>query len=123
MQVQAAGFGGAVTAVEIASGGTTYRFDAGAAGARPLMWSVSALPEAQVTLFAGTKVIKTFSATGPWALFRLMDKARQENAGPTAFKATFGEGAAFATLKIDLNSDKNPFRRGSLWSFRCPSSL
>jgi type VI secretion system protein ImpL len=123
MQVEAAGFGGAVTAVEISSGGTTYRFDAGAAGARPLMWSVSAIPAAQVTLFAGTKAIKTFSATGPWALFRLMDKARQENAGPTAFKATFGEGAAFATLKIDLNSDKNPFRRGSLWSFRCPSSL
>jgi type VI secretion system protein ImpL len=123
MQVQAAGFGGAVTAVEISAGGVTDRFDTGAAGARPLMWSVSSVPEASVTLFAGTKPIKTFTASGPWALFRLMDKAKQENAGPTAFKATFGEGATFATLKIDLNSDKNPFRRGSLWSFRCPSSL
>ncbi len=123
MQVQGAGFGGAVTAVEISSGGVTYRFDAGAVGARPLMWSVSAVPEATVTLYGGAKAIKSFTATGPWALFRLMDKAKQENAGPTAFKATFGDGAAFATLKIDLNAEKNPFRRGSLWSFRCPSSL
>jgi type VI secretion system protein ImpL len=124
LQVEGAGFGGAVTAVEFSSGGTTYRFDSGAAGARPVMWSAtSGLPEAHVTLFSGAKELKTFNAQGPWALFRLMDKALQENAGPTAFKATFGEGAAFATLKIDLNSDRNPFRRGSLWSFRCPAKL
>jgi type VI secretion system protein ImpL len=124
MQVEGAGFGGAVTAVEISSGGVTYRFESSSIGAKPLMWSAtSGLPEAHVTLFSGTRELKTFSAKGPWAVFRLMDKARQENAGPTAFKATFGEGAAFATLKFDLNSDRNPFRRGSLWSFRCPAKL
>ncbi|HZL00417.1 MAG TPA: type VI secretion system membrane subunit TssM [Caulobacteraceae bacterium] len=122
-QVESAGFGGAVTAVEFSLGGTPYRLEPGAAGAKPFMWSVSQAPEAHVTLFNGTKALTTIAAQGPWALFRLMDKARQENAGPTAFKATFGEGATFATLKIDLNSDRNPFRRGSLWSFRCPSSL
>ena len=69
------------------------------------------------------KAVQTISGQGPWAIFRLMDKAKQENAGPTAFKATFGEGATFATLKFNLNSDRNPFRRGSLWSFRCPAAL
>lgn len=124
MQVEGAGFGGAVTAVEISSGGVTYRFETSTVGAKPLSWSASSgLQEAHVTLFSGANTLKTFSARGPWAIFRLMDKARQENAGPTAFKATFGEGAAFATLKFDLNSDRNPFRRGSLWSFRCPSTL
>ena len=123
LQVESAGFGGAVNAVEFSSGGTTYRFEASTVGTKPVMWSSSGLPEAHVTLFNGANVVKTFSGQGPWALFRLMDKAKQENAGPTAFKATFGEGAAFATLKIDLNSDRNPFRRGSLWSFRCPASL
>jgi type VI secretion system protein ImpL len=123
-QVEGAGFGGAVTAVEISSGGTTWRFEANTLGAKPLMWSLnSGLPEAHVTLFGGSKEVKTFSGHGPWALFRLMDQARQENAGPTAFKATFGEGASFATLKFTLESDRNPFRRGSLWSFRCPASL
>ncbi|MGH7023953.1 MAG: type VI secretion system membrane subunit TssM [Caulobacteraceae bacterium] len=123
LQVQGIGFGGAVNAVEFSSGGSTYRFEANSVGQKPVMWSVSGLPEAHVTLFNGTKTVKTFSAQGPWALFRLMDKAKQENAGPTAFKATFGEGAAFATLKFDLGSDRDPFRRGGLWSFRCPATL
>ena len=123
LQVEGAGFGGAVTAVEISSGGTTYKFETSTVGAKPLMWSSSGLQEAHVTLYSGPLALKTITMRGPWAIFRLMDKARQENAGPTAFKATFGEGAAFATLKFDLNSDRNPFRRGSLWSFRCPAKL
>ena len=123
IQVEGAGFGGAVNAVEISAGGSTYRFDATSVGAKPVMWSISGLPEAHVTLYSGGKAVQTISGQGPWAIFRLMDKAKQENAGPTAFKATFGEGATFATLKFNLNSDRNPFRRGSLWSFRCPAAL
>ncbi len=124
LQVEGAGFGGAVTAVEISSGGATYRFETSTVGAKPLMWSASSgLQEAHVTLFSGATALKTITMRGPWAIFRLMDKARQENAGPTAFKATFGEGTTFATLKFELNSDRNPFRRGSLWSFRCPAKL
>jgi type VI secretion system protein ImpL len=101
----------------------TWRFDAANNGAKPLMWTVSALPEAHVTLFNGAAVVASFAAQGPWALFRIMDKARQENSGPTAFKATFSQGAAFASLKFQLSADRDPFRRGSLWSFRCPASL
>lgn len=124
LKVESAGFGGAVTAVEFSSGGTTYKFDASAVGAKPIMWSpTSGLPEAHVILFSGDKQLKDFSAQGPWALFHLMDTARKENAGPTAIKATFGEGAAFATLKITLPSDTNPFSRGGVWSFRCPATL
>ncbi|HEY5288984.1 MAG TPA: ImcF-related family protein, partial [Caulobacteraceae bacterium] len=123
LQVEGAGFGGAVNAVEFSSGGTIYRFEHSTVGAKPVMWSASGLPEAHVTLYNGATAVKTFSGQGPWALFRLMDAAKQENAGPTAFKATFGEGAAFATLKFNLNSDRDPFRRGSLWSFRCPATL
>ena len=124
LKVESAGFGGAVTAVEISSGGVTYKFDASAVGAKPLMWSpTGGLPEAHVILFSGDKQIKEFPAQGPWALFHLMDAARKENAGPTAIKATFGEGAAFATLKITLPSDTNPFNRGGVWSFRCPATL
>jgi type VI secretion system protein ImpL len=63
------------------------------------------------------------SFTGPWALFRLMDSARKQNTGPTSFSATFGQGANTATFKITLPSDQNPFSRGGLWSFRCPSKL
>ncbi len=123
LKVEAVGFGGATTAAELSVGGTTYRFDAGQAGQRPIQWSPTALPEAHVTLFAGAQKQNSFSFEGPWALFRLMDVARKENAGPLAIKATFGEGAASATFRVILPGTSNPFSRGGPWSFRCPPKL
>lgn len=122
--VEGAGFGGAVTAAEISSGGTTYRFEGASVGAKPFQWSLnSGAPEAHVILFANGKEVKRFEGQGPWGLFKLMDQAVKENAGPTAFKATFGEGATTATFKINLPSPHNPFSRGGAWSFRCPETM
>lgn len=124
LKVQAVGFGGSVTAVEVSINGTSYRFENGSMGPKPAMWSISGgAPEAHVALLAGQTEIKRFEAPGPWALFRLMDGARKENDGPTAVKATFGEGATFATVRFILPGASNPFSRGGLWSFRCPAAL
>ncbi|MFL5297556.1 MAG: type VI secretion system membrane subunit TssM [Phenylobacterium sp.] len=123
IKVEAAGFGGAVTAAEFSAGGATYRFEPNTVGAKSVMWSLSSLPEAHVSLYSGAQEVKRFEGQGVWALFRLMDAAQKENAGPTAIKATFGQGAQFATFKIALPSDKNPFGRGGMWSFRCPAKL
>jgi type VI secretion system protein ImpL len=123
LKVEAAGFGGAVTAAEFSAGGATYRFEPTAVGARPVMWSLNGLPEAHVVLYAGAKEVGRFEGQGLWALFRLMDAAQKENAGPTAIKATFGQGAQSATFKVYLPSGANPFSRGGLWSFRCPARL
>jgi len=123
IKVESAGFGGAVTSAELSAGGQTYRFEPSQAGQRALQWSPSALPEAHVTLFAGAQAVKTFAFEGPWAMFRLMDAARKENAGPTAFRATFGDGASYVTFRVLLPSEKNPFSRGGSWSFRCPPRL
>jgi len=123
LKVEAVGFGGATTAAELSVSGTTYRFDAGQSGQRPVQWSATALPESHVILFAGAQKQTDFSFEGPWSLFRLMDAARKENAGPQAIKATFGQGAASVTFKITLPSTSNPFSRGGAWSFRCPPKL
>jgi type VI secretion system protein ImpL len=123
LKVEGEGFGGAVTAAEISSGGQTYRFDSGQTGQRTMQWTASGLPEAKVTLYAGSSKQKEYAFEGPWALFRLMDSARKENAGPMAIKATFGDGASFVTLKMTLPSTDNPFSRGGPWSFRCPPKL
>ena len=122
-KVEALGFGGAVTAAELSIGGQTHRLEPTSTGAKQLQWTVSSLPEAKLTLFEGTTPGKTYSFEGPWAPFRLFDAARKENAGPTAFKATFGEGAGYVTLRVALPSEKNPFSRGGVWSFRCPPRL
>jgi type VI secretion system protein ImpL len=123
VRVEATGFGGTVTAAELSAGGANYRFEAGQPGQRQIQWTPSSLPEARVALFAGTAMLKEYAFDGPWATFRLFDAARKENAGPTAFKATFGEGASSVTFRVTLPGEKNPFSRGGIWSFRCPPRL
>lgn len=124
LKIQTVAFGGSVTAAELSIGGATYRFENGAVTPRAALWSISGgAPETHVVLFAGDKEVKRFEEQGAWSLFRLIDKARKENDGPTAIKVTFGEGAEFATLRIILPSNKNPFSRGGLWSLRCPAAL
>lgn len=131
IKISVANFGGDVGAVDIASGGTTYHFDASSNSPKPLLWSISGgLPEASVVIYkagaaagAAPVELKRYETEGPWALFKLMDKADKENAGAQAIKARFGEGTASVTFLVNLPSDKNPFSRGGIWSFRCPNVL
>ena len=130
LKLSVATWGSEVDAVEFASGGTTYRLTKADAGEKPLLWSANGgVPAADVILYAPAAAnakpaeLRRFDADGPWALFRLMDKATKENAGQTAVKATFGEGSKSVTFLIKLPSDRNPFSRGGLWSFRCPIKL
>ena len=129
LKVAVATFGPGVDAAEFSSGGATYRFARDSNQPRPILWSISGgLPQASVTLFKtnaqGTaEPVGKTEAEGPWALFRLIDKATKENAGPQAMKATFGNADQSVTLVFTLPTDRNPFARGGLWSFRCPNSL
>ena len=122
-----------VGSVEIASGGSSYSFNSPASPPRPLLWSIAGgLPEASVVLHKAGPVpagatapldLKRYTTEGPWALFRLVDLAKKENAGPKSIKLTFGEGTATVTFLLDLPSEENPFSRGGYWSFRCPVTL
>jgi type VI secretion system protein ImpL len=137
IKVQVAAFGQGVATVELSSGGTRYRFTAGNNQPRPLLWSANGgLPEASIVLYgAGGADAKSsgdgepgpeidrIEAEGPWALFRLMDKADKRNAGERMIRAEFGEGAERTTLAIALPTKRNPFSRAGIWSFRCPASL
>jgi type VI secretion system protein ImpL len=123
LQVEETAFGAGVTSAEFESGGISNKFDGSIPGARPLNWTISGLPEAHVTLYNHATAQAPITFTGPWALFRLMDSAKKQNVGPTSFTATFGQGANTVTFRITLPSDQNPFSRGGLWSFRCPSKL
>lgn len=126
VKIQPKAFGAGIDAVDFVAGNTRYHFERADAGAgdKPVSWSPQGnLPQASVTLFsAGQKVTET-AVEGPWALFRLMDEAQKQNAGPQALLATFGSGAQTVVFKVSLPSERNPFARGGLWSFRCPVSL
>ena len=130
LKVSVAAFGSAVSSAEFAAAGTTYKFSRTAVDEKPLLWSASGgVPQATVVLYAtgaggaADQELQRFSAEGPWSLFKLVDQATKENAGAQAIKATFGEGPKSVTFLIKLPSEKNPFSRGGVWSFRCPIAL
>jgi type VI secretion system protein ImpL len=111
--------------IELSSGTTTQRLDRDSPGPKALSWSPQGTPEAYVAfqpVTADAPPVR-LEAEGPWALFRLLDKAEKQNAGERSIKATFRSGTQWATLQITLPGERNPFSRGGLWSFRCPLSL
>lgn len=118
-------FGGTVDAAVLSVGGAEYRFDKATTTPRAVIWSAQGnVPEASIRLMAGEAEAGKLEADGPWALFRLMDKAGLENAGPRTLLATFGNGTQTATFKVTLPGEQNPFiRGGGVWSFRCPATL
>jgi len=137
IKVSVASFGSDIGTVEVASGGTRYRFTPQNNKPRPLIWSATgSLPEASVVLYRPGAAQSAANADaapgaeaarieteGPWALFRLMDRADKQNAGPQAVRAAFGDGPQRTVLLIQLPGTTNPFSRAGLWSFRCPASL
>ncbi len=122
-KVAVAAFGPDVDGVEFSSGGTAYKFDASNMAAKPMIWNLNGLPEAHVTLTKGGTAVDNETGDGPWALFKLMEKAKKQNSGPTAFQATFGQGTKTVTFNVLLASTFNPFSRGGVWTFRCPVTL
>ncbi len=124
IKVSTKAFSGGVDAVDLTVGSTSYSFDTTSTGDRPVIWSAQGnVPRASVTLFSAKTKVGEVTKDGPWALFHLMDAARKENAGSETLLATFGQGAASVQFKIVLANDQNPFGRGGLWSFRCPTAL
>lgn len=124
IRVEPVTFEGGVDAAAFSAGDSTYRFDPAAKAAKQLRWTPQGgLPEASVTLYKGTEEVGKLNTEGVWALFRLMEKAQRENAGPTSFLATFGEGPFRATFRILLPDERNPFSKGGMWTFRCPTTL
>jgi type VI secretion system protein ImpL len=125
VKVEAKALGAGIDTVDMVVGNTRYTFERGSLGTqKPLSWSAQGmLPVASVALMSAGAKVGGVEAEGPWALFRLFDAARKENAGPLAILATFGSGAQTAVFKISLPNDRNPFGRGGPWSFRCPTVL
>ncbi len=65
-----------------------------------------------------------FSTEGPWALFRLFDKARIESLGaPEKFRVSFDVDGRGASFEVTAGSVQNPFRLRELAEFRCPGGL
>lgn len=116
--------GAGVDAVEFGAGGAEQRFDKTTRGAKTMQWlPQAAAPEAHVTLYRAGQQVDQLSQTGPWALFRLIDKSPHRNDGELGLLVNFGSAPQTATLHIEVVGTSNPFNRGTIWTFRCPSTL
>ena len=61
----------------------------------------------------------TFS--GPWALFRLFDRAAVQEAGsPGRLRVVFDVNGHKATFEVQTDADANPFRLREIERFECP---
>jgi type VI secretion system protein ImpL len=70
---------------------------------------------------SGTSGVVT---NGPWALFRMLDKANiKPGKAPERFRATFTVDGRSAVFEVTTNSVRNPFRLRELVDFRCPDKL
>ena len=64
------------------------------------------------------------AAEGPWALFRLADRAHIEPLGvPEKLRATFESGGKRASFEVTAGSVQNPLRLRELAEFSCPQGL
>ena len=61
---------------------------------------------------------------GPWAWFRILDRARfQGTAQPELFNVTFQVAGLSASFELRADSVLNPFRLSALRTFSCPERL
>ena len=61
---------------------------------------------------------------GPWALFRMFDKAQLEQTGqPEKFRANFTLEGKRVQFEITASSARNAFRLPDLQAFQCPRQL
>lgn len=66
----------------------------------------------------------TLTEAGPWALFRLLDKAHlTTTTNPRRFKLTFDLNGSAAKYELIADKPVNPFIEGILSNFRCPRDL
>lgn len=70
---------------------------------------------------SGARLATTFD--GPWAWFRLLDKAQVEARSRDVALVTFQERGRKSTWELHAETVSNPFIDNRIGQFRCPSSL
>ncbi|WP_372069473.1 type VI secretion system membrane subunit TssM (plasmid) [Tistrella mobilis] len=101
--------------------GQTAAYDHGPVRPMPLRWPGNGPQQVRVTFIGtdGTPAGGT-SLTGPWALFRLIDRSEVRQIASDRFEVTFRAGQNAARFEVRAGSVLNPFSLDDLRSFSCP---
>lgn len=89
-----------------------------------LTWPGPQPNHTQMTLLDSLGKRFVLTETGPWSLFRILDKCRLEiTANPKQFRVTFMQNNLGAHYELYTNGIVSPFMPGILNVFRCPETL
>ncbi|MGH7074895.1 MAG: type VI secretion system membrane subunit TssM [Stellaceae bacterium] len=79
--------------------------------------------EGRVVFQTSSGLPATITVSGPWSLFRLLDRARIRRTGADRLRVTFTAGGHEAIYDVQTASVINPLSMNDLRAFRCPSHL
>ncbi|KZL12564.1 hypothetical protein PsAD2_03870 [Pseudovibrio axinellae] len=113
------------TRVALNVDGTTVSYAHGPTRPVELNWPGTGVPSASIAFFpaiAGKP--NSINLNGPWALFRLLEKASVTKTKiPDQYKVRFTLENRFATFNLVANSVNNPFSAKLLQNFTCRRSV
>lgn len=84
-------------------------------------WPATGAAQADIT-FNPTPETPPMTATGDWALFRILADGELRPAGsPADYELTFKAGSQEASFRLEAGSSQNPFGDNLLGGFQCPT--
>jgi type VI secretion system protein ImpL len=103
--------------------GQSVTYTGGAATSQRMRWPGPNPGAARLSLTRADGQTSAIEPTGPWALFRLLDRARIDGNLPDLLNVSFEIDGAVARFQLRASSIRNPFRTRDLRQFQCPSQL
>ena len=113
-----------LTEVQLTVDGQVTRMTPGGGSAIRLNWpSTSPIPGIKLAGMVGGKLESppNLVLDGQWAMFRMVDAARQDGGSPERLNLSFAFADKRATFELRSPSVRNPLRLPELAQFRCPS--
>lgn len=124
-QIAVSGADSGTQRVQVDIGGQLIDWQAGTGSSRRISWPVEGdTGRASITLSGDGAATTVIIEDGPWALFRLLGRARIETTTiPGLLQARFSAEGHEVRLRIQGDSSQSPLDGKLLSAFRCPQSL
>ena len=105
-------------------GGQKFTYRHGPVRVSNAQWpSPEGQPEVRIVFEDDKGNSSTLKEEGPWAWFRILDRAKTERVSSDRLLVTFEAGGHKAQYEVQASSVRNPFSMEELDRFRCPSGL
>ena len=110
--------------VDFDADGQVLKVTRGQTASQRMQWpGQNSSDHAKLTLTRANGQTASVDASGPWALFRLLDRARIDASLPDQMTVAFDVNGAIATFRLRAQSVRNPFHARDASQFQCVPQL